>query len=94
MDVKKVFSMLSLFQIRWVVESANARIKNFKWLDRVLPTNQVPFIGDYVRIVCAISNRYFPALGRTVNEDDDIQLAREMQQKSTEVLQLCPFFAH
>ena len=42
----------------------------------------------------AISNRYFPALGRTVNEDDDIQLAREMQQKSTEVLQLCPFFAH
>jgi hypothetical protein len=34
-----------------------------------------------VRIVCAISNRYFPALGRTVNEDDDIQLAREMQQK-------------
>jgi hypothetical protein len=61
---------------------------------RVIPTNQVPFIGDYVRIVCAISNRYFPALGRTVNEDDDIQLAREMQQKSTEVLQLCPFFAH
>ena len=61
---------------------------------RVIPTNQVPFIGDYVRIVCAISNRYFPALGRTVNKDDDIQLAREMQQKSTEVLQLCPFFAH
>jgi hypothetical protein len=45
-----------------------------------------PFIGDYVRIVCAISNRYFPALGRTVNVDDDIQLAREMQQKSTAVL--------
>ena len=61
---------------------------------RVIPTNQVPFIGDYVRIVCAISNRYFPVLGRTINEDDDIQLAREMQQKSTEVLQLCPFFAH
>ena len=61
---------------------------------RVIPTNQVLFIGDCVRIVCAISNRYFPALGRTVNEDDDIQLAREMQQKSTEVLQLCPFFAH
>jgi hypothetical protein len=34
-----------------------------------------------VRLVCVISNRYFPALGRTVNEDDDIQLAREMQQK-------------
>jgi hypothetical protein len=72
--VKKVFSVLSLFQIRWVVESANARIKNFKWLDRVLPTDQVPFI---VRIACAISNRYCPALGRTVNEDDDIQLEKK-----------------
>ena len=29
-----------------------------------------------------------------VHKDDNIQLAREMQQKSTEVLQLCPFFAH
>ena len=80
--------------MRWVVELTNARIKNFKWLDRGLPIDQVPFIGDYVRIACAISNRYCPALGRTVNEDDDIQLARQMQQKSTEVLQLCPFFAH
>jgi hypothetical protein len=26
MDVKKIFSILSLFQIRWVVESAKARI--------------------------------------------------------------------
>ena len=69
-------------------------LKTSNGLTRVLPTNQVPFIADYVRIVCAISNRYFPALGRTVNKDDDIQLAREMQQKSTEVLQLCPFFAH
>jgi hypothetical protein len=59
---------------------------------RVIPTNQVPFIGDYVRIVCAISNRYFPALGRTVTVDDDMQLAREMQQKSTAVLYLCLFF--
>ena len=90
MAVKKVFSILSLFQMRWVVESENARIKNFKWLDRVLPTDQVPFIGDYVRIACAISNRYCPVLGRTVNEDDDIQLARQMQQKSKEVLQHFP----
>ena len=69
-------------------------LKTSNGLTEFFQLTQVPFIGDYVRIVCAISNRYFPALGRTVNEDDGIQLAREMQQKSTEVLQLCPFFAH
>lgn len=50
------------FQVRWVVESANARKKRWKYLDHVLPTNQVPFIGDYTRIVCAISNKFFPPL--------------------------------
>ncbi|CAC5380048.1 unnamed protein product [Mytilus coruscus] len=72
------------FQIRWVVESANARIKKFKYLDRVLPTNQVPFIGDYIRIVCAISNKYLPPLSKATNEDEDINLATQMKQKSRE----------
>ncbi|CAC5369412.1 unnamed protein product [Mytilus coruscus] len=72
-------------KIRWVVESANARIKNFKYLDRVLPTNQVPFIGDYIRIVCAISNKYLPPLRKATNEDEDINLATQMKQKSREI---------
>lgn len=37
-------------QIRWVVESANARIKQWKYLSYILPSSQIPFIGDYVRI--------------------------------------------
>jgi len=51
-----------VFQVRWVVESANARIKRWKYLNHVLPTNQIPYIGDYIRIVCAISNKYSPPL--------------------------------
>jgi len=57
----------------------------------VIPTNQVPFIGDYVRIVCAISNRYFPALGRTV-------MTYNWQEKCNRSLQryynFVVFFAH
>lgn len=33
-------------KVRWVVESANARIKRWKYLEKVLPTNQIPYIGD------------------------------------------------
>ncbi|XP_053405404.1 uncharacterized protein LOC128558951 [Mercenaria mercenaria] len=65
-------------KVRWVVESANARIKRWKYLDHVLPTTQVPFIGDFVRIVCAISNKYFPPLSATKNNDDDTALGRKM----------------
>ena len=35
---------------------------NYLFKENVLPTNQVPFIGDYTRIVCAISNKFFPPL--------------------------------
>ncbi|XP_062589596.1 uncharacterized protein LOC134251226 isoform X2 [Saccostrea cucullata] len=49
-------------KIRWVVESANARIKRWKFFDRILPSSQVPFISDYIKIVCGISNKYFPPL--------------------------------
>ena len=43
-------------KVRWVVESTNGRIKQWKALSNVKPNSQVPFIGDYVRIVCATCN--------------------------------------
>ena len=71
--------------MRWVVESANARIKRWKFLGRTLPTNQVPFIGDYVRIVCAISNKFFPPLSSTVDRDADESEAAKMRHLSNPV---------
>lgn len=61
--IHKLPSYIYLFiysQIRWVVESANARIKQWRYLGKILPSNQIPHIGDFVRIVCAISNRHVP----------------------------------
>lgn len=82
--------MFLTFQIRWVVEAANARIKRWKYLAHVLPTNQVPFIGDYVRIVCALSNRYCKPLS-TGSEDEDMALACKMRYLSTKVNSLKTF---
>ncbi|XP_048768744.2 uncharacterized protein LOC125662931 [Ostrea edulis] len=59
-------------KIRWVVESANGRIKQWRYLGKILPTSQVPYIGDFVRIVCAISNRYLKSISNGNAEDDQI----------------------
>ena len=63
--------VLVYFQIRWVVESANSRIKKWRYMANVLPNNQVPHIGDYVRIICAISNKFEPPLSQGNQEDDE-----------------------
>ncbi|XP_060604358.1 uncharacterized protein LOC132757169 [Ruditapes philippinarum] len=69
-------------KIRWVVESANARIKSWKYFNHVLPTNQIPYIGDYIRIVCAICNKYFKPLCNA-DSDDDSRLASKMRALSS-----------
>lgn len=64
-------------QIRWVGESSNTRIKRWEYLSHTLLTNQIPFIGDFVKIVCALNNKYFPELSTCVSpEEDDAQAAK------------------
>ncbi|XP_062581928.1 uncharacterized protein LOC134243712 [Saccostrea cucullata] len=71
-------------KIRWVVESSNARIKRWKFLDRILPTSQVPYIGDYIKIVCSISNKYYPPLS-TGDATEDLATASKMKYLSAQV---------
>lgn len=54
-----------------------------EYLAHVLPTNQVPFIGDYVRIVCAISNRFLRPLS-VGDSDTDEALAAKMMHLSSQ----------
>lgn len=72
-------------KIRWVVESSNARIKRWRYLDRTLPTNQIPFVGDYVRIVCALSNKFFPPLSKSHSIEEDEADAAKMLYLSKQV---------
>ena len=57
-------------KVRWVVESANGRIKQWKALSNVMPNSVIPYIGDYVRIICATCNAFKPPLLQTSEEDD------------------------
>ncbi|CAF4392192.1 unnamed protein product [Rotaria sp. Silwood2] len=45
-------------KIRWVVESANGRVKHFKWLDQTIQNTTIPQIRDYLQIACALVNAY------------------------------------
>ncbi|XP_062599343.1 uncharacterized protein LOC134260823 [Saccostrea cucullata] len=71
-------------KIRWVVESANARIKQWHYLGKILPSSQIPHIGDFVRIVCAISNRYLKPLS-TGDTEEDLALGSKMLYLSKQV---------
>ncbi|XP_062602094.1 uncharacterized protein LOC134263728 [Saccostrea cucullata] len=65
-------------KIRWVAESVNARIKTWKYLGKQLPNSQIPYIGDYVRIVSAICNKYRCPIS-TGNEESDLNMAAKMR---------------
>lgn len=59
-------------KVRWVVESANARLKSWKYFDRVLPNTLIPFVGDDISIAAALCNKYLPALSTEKDDDEAI----------------------
>lgn len=63
-------------KVRWVVESANGRIKQWRALSNTMPNTQILFIGDYVRIVCALCNAFRKPL--VTDSDNDHILAESM----------------
>ena len=48
--------------VRWVVVSANGRIKQRKALSNVLPNSQIPFACHYIRRVGSLCNAFRPSL--------------------------------
>lgn len=67
---------------RWVVESANSRVKKWKLLAEIVPNSQVEYIGDYIRIVAALCNAFRPPLASDHIGDED--KAEEMLAKAQE----------
>lgn len=73
--------------VRWVVEAINGLLKTFKALDHVMPNSQIPYIGDYVRIVASICNAFRPP--RVTDDPSSEVIAKRMLMlsKSTNELQ-------
>ena len=63
-------------KVRWVVESANGRTKQWRALRNVLPNSQIPFAGDCVKIVCSQCNAFRPPLVTSL--ESDVVIAKQM----------------
>ena len=59
-------------KIRWVVESANGRVKHFKWFNQTIQNSTIPQVRDYLRIACALINAYHAAAISSFENDDQI----------------------
>ena len=54
-------------------------IKKWKALKNVMPNSQIPYVGDYVRIVCALCNRFKSP--RVFDSSKDLIKAAQMLQR-------------
>ncbi|XP_071181323.1 uncharacterized protein [Mytilus edulis] len=67
-------------KVRWIVESVNGRLKQWRFFDKVVSNHYIPFIGELLRLVCALCNKYRPAIASS--NADDIKIAEAMLDKS------------
>ena len=65
-----------LIKIRWVIGSVKVLIKKLKILNQVIPNSEISYIGQYVRIVCALSNAFRPP--KVSNMPSDMIMAKHM----------------
>ncbi len=56
-------------KVRWVVEAANARIKQFKFLANTIQNSSIPYLEQYLSIACAMINKYRPPIKTSTPED-------------------------
>jgi hypothetical protein len=68
-------------KLRWVVESANSRLKRWKYFKHTIPNTCLPSLAKDLQIMGAIINRFRPPLVKTT--DSDIALARLMKQRAS-----------
>lgn len=67
-------------KIRWAVESVNARLKTWKFLDKVVCNKDIPHLKKYINIVAAICNCFRAPLQQS--RDNDCDIARKMVERS------------
>lgn len=65
-------------KIRWVVESANGRVKQFRWFDKTIQNSTIPQIKDYFQIACSLINAFHRPL--VTQSPDDNQTVVAMLQ--------------
>ncbi|CAF1556965.1 unnamed protein product [Rotaria magnacalcarata] len=71
-------------KIRWVVEAANRRLKQFKYFANTIQNSSLVYLESDMSIACALINHYQPPMTRSKLEDEEIgvQIMQLRQQKN------------
>ncbi len=59
-------------KVRWVIESANGRVKQWRFFNNVVPNTMIEKTGNYFEIVCALINCYRPVFVKDTSKDKEI----------------------
>ncbi|CAF3216884.1 unnamed protein product [Rotaria sp. Silwood2] len=78
-------------KVRWVIESANGRIKQWRIFDKVLPNSLLKTAGDLIAIVCALQNCYGAPFIQSISKDKE--LAKKMLKLRDETNELGNYVA-
>ncbi len=59
-------------KVRWIVESVNGRLKQFKFFNQTIQNSSIPHLKDYLLITCAIINYFKEPLIKSKPEDREL----------------------
>ncbi len=59
-------------KVRWVVEAANRRIKQFKYFANTIQNSSLGYLESDISIACALINRYQPPMATSKPEDAEV----------------------
>ena len=71
-------------KVRWVVEAANRRIKQFKYFANTIQNSSLMYLESDLSVVCALINRYQTPIARSKAEDSGVgeRIKRLLSQKN------------
>ncbi|CAF3872817.1 unnamed protein product [Rotaria sp. Silwood1] len=71
-------------KVRWVVEAANRRIKEFKYFANTIQNSSLIYLESDLSIVCALINRYQPPIATSKPEDSQVgqRIMKLLHQKN------------
>ena len=71
-DVGNINRSRLVTKIRWIVESVNRLLKQFKFFNQTIQNSLIPHLKDYLRITCAIINYFKDPLVKSKPEDREL----------------------
>ena len=71
-DVGNVNASRLVTKVSWIVESVNGRLKQFKFFNQTIQNNLIPYLKDYLLIICAIINYFKEPLVKSKPEGREL----------------------